>query len=746
MNKSFFLSKANLIIVFSGVLLYVALLGIFYTQLKNSAIENAESNIREYLRNISAIRSYNSKMQKEEVYRLQDVGVVDKDYFNPVLLSSTFSAASTNNFYNTLREKDGLSPIKISFPSPNARNPKNDATQKESQILKMMNSGEIDEYREVYEKDGDSMLYYAIPTKKTTKECMRCHTDPSLAPKELVEQYGDTRGFYEHRGDIRALLSTTYPLKNELQSAMKEFYKLATSTLVVFLIIYAISVFFMIRLKAQNRELELLNDTLEEKVKEQTAEIEKNSKKLGYVIEGADLGYWDYFVKEGSVQYNTRLAEIMGLDKSMSSGSFEDMMKLVYEDDVELVKKALYETMENEKKFSAEFRVKRAWGIAWVHGSGGVVEKDSSGEALRVSGTLQDVSERKDIEEKLRINREYFNLIYNSTPDIIVITSGKTLFDANERFFEFFDEFSTVDEFREKHECICEFFMDCMKEGFLSSKDKHTWIQKAIDTGISKVMLPKEDRVYVFSINAKEFTFLGSEMYVVSFSDISQMEMLKDRLEEISGSDELTSLLNRRSFNKIFSDELHRASRDGLYIGLAILDVDFFKEYNDRYGHIEGDKALKSVAKEIKNQLRRVGDFAFRLGGEEFGVLLSGNSKETLIETINRVQSSIKELKIEHEGSKAGDFLSISAGFVVKVAEVGMDEDSLYKEADDALYIAKKGGRDKVVVVQVSINSKLLAILLSRNLHRSFLLFITSRQSSLCSFSISGGMMLFWIA
>jgi diguanylate cyclase (GGDEF)-like protein len=699
MNKSFFLSKANLIIVFSGVLLYISLLAIFYTQLKNSAIDNAESSIREYLRNISAIRSYNSKMQKEEVYRLQDVGVVDEEYFNPVLLSSTFSAASTNDFYNTLREKDGLPPIKISFPSSNARNPKNDATQKESEILKMMNNGEIDEYREVYEKDGDSMLYYAIPTKKTTKECMRCHTDPSLAPKELVELYGDKRGFYEHEGDIRALLSTTYPLKNELQSAMKEFYELAAATLVVFLIIYSISVFFMVRLKAQNRELQLLNDTLEDKVKEQTAEIEKNSKKLGYVIEGAELGYWDYFVKEGSVQYNTRLAEIMGIDRSRSSSSFEDMIKLVHEDDVEPMTKALYETMGNEKKFSAEFRVERAWGTAWVHGSGGVVEKDSSGEALRISGTLQDVSERKDIEEKLRINREYFNLIYNSTPDIIVITSGKAIFDANERFFEFFDEFSTVDEFKENHECICEFFMDTNKEGFLSSKDRYTWIQKAIDTGISKVMLQKGDIAHVFSINANEFRFLGSEMYVVSFSDISQMEELKDRLEEISGIDELTSLLNRRSFNKIFSDELHRASRDGKYIGLAILDVDFFKEYNDRYGHIEGDKALKSVAKEIKNQLRRAGDFAFRLGGEEFGVLLSGSNKETLIETINRVQSSIKELEIEHEGSKVGEFLSISVGFVVRVAQIDMHENTLYKEADDALYMAKRGGRDKVVVV-----------------------------------------------
>ncbi|MFP4332215.1 MAG: diguanylate cyclase domain-containing protein [Campylobacterales bacterium] len=699
MNSSFFFSKANLVVLFSGVLLYILLLSVFYTQLKNSAIDTAQSNIREYLRNIAALRSYNSKMQKEEVYRLQDMGVVDKDYFNPILLSSTFSAATTNDFYNNLRKKDGLPSINISFPSPNARNPKNDATQKEAKILEMMNGGEIGEYTEVYDKDGESLLYYAIPTKKTTKECMRCHTDPSLAPKEMVDMYGDKRGFYEHKGDIRALLSTTYPLKKELRDAMREFYKLAGVTLVVFFIIYGISVFFMVRLKARNRELEVLNNTLEDKVKEQTLKIEESRKQLSHVIDGANIGYWDYFVKDGSVEYNSRLAEIMGIDTREHKGVLLEMLKLIYKDDVVAVRKTVDETMDSGQSFSIEFRVQREDRLAWVHGSGGVVEKDENGVPLRISGTLQDISERKEIEEKLRINREYFNLIYNSTPDIVVITSGKELVDANKRFFEFFEEFESIEEFRAKYECICEFFADTNKEGFLSSKDRYTWVHKAIDSGISKVLLYKNEKAYVFNINAKEFRFLGGEMYVVSFSDISQMEKLKDRLEEISGSDELTSLLNRRSFNRIFADEIHRASRDKKYLGFAILDVDFFKEYNDRYGHIEGDYALKSVANEMKNQLRRAGDFAFRLGGEEFGILLSDSSKETIIETIKRVQISIKELKIKHEGSRVSEFLTISVGCIITMVEANSDENTLYKKADDALYVAKRGGRDRVIVV-----------------------------------------------
>lgn len=93
--------------------------------------------------------------------------------------------------------------------------------------------------------------------------------------------------------------------------------------------------------------------------------------------------------------------------------------------------------------------------------------------------------------------------------------------------------------------------------------------------------------------------------------------------EELSITDELTSLFNRRYFNNLFPQELGRAEREKKTIVLMIIDVDYFKPYNDNYGHQQGDNALRAVSGVLKNTLRRAGDFTFRIGGEEFGVIVT---------------------------------------------------------------------------------------------------------------------------
>ncbi|MCW8953326.1 MAG: diguanylate cyclase, partial [Sulfurimonas sp.] len=102
-----------------------------------------------------------------------------------------------------------------------------------------------------------------------------------------------------------------------------------------------------------------------------------------------------------------------------------------------------------------------------------------------------------------------------------------------------------------------------------------------------------------------------------------KLRIANKKLENVSYTDSLTGLYNRRYFNLIYDRELKRAKRMNCYITFMMLDIDYFKQYNDAYGHIEGDFALKSVAKVLKDSLKRPGDYVFRLGGEEFGVLLT---------------------------------------------------------------------------------------------------------------------------
>jgi len=181
---------------------------------------------------------------------------------------------------------------------------------------------------------------------------------------------------------------------------------------------------------------------------------------------------------------------------------------------------------------------------------------------------------------------------------------------------------------------------------------------------------------------------------VVSY-DITQQK----ELERLATTDGLTDLYNRRFFNVTLTRELNRARRDKTFLTFLILDVDYFKKYNDSYGHDAGDKVLIAIANAIKNSIKRGGDFAFRLGGEEFGVLFSKiNIKNSLV-VAEKIRKNIENLNIEHSSSPVANHVTVSIGLiVVDLGSESVDEHGLYTMADDALYEAKEHGRNQVVL------------------------------------------------
>ena len=170
------------------------------------------------------------------------------------------------------------------------------------------------------------------------------------------------------------------------------------------------------------------------------------------------------------------------------------------------------------------------------------------------------------------------------------------------------------------------------------------------------------------------------------------------KLENVSYTDSLTGLHNRRYFNMIYDRELKRAKRNNNYITFMMLDIDYFKQYNDTYGHIEGDFALKSVAKVLKETLRRPSDFVFRLGGEEFGVLLIQTDESNSAKLAQNICDAVRGMEIKHENSKADQHLTISAGVVCCIADDALNENILISRADEMLYKAKERGRDRYMI------------------------------------------------
>ena len=176
-----------------------------------------------------------------------------------------------------------------------------------------------------------------------------------------------------------------------------------------------------------------------------------------------------------------------------------------------------------------------------------------------------------------------------------------------------------------------------------------------------------------------------------------QLEEANHNLQKLSFLDGLTGIANRRRFDEMLLNEWQRAIRENIPISLIILDIDYFKNYNDRYGHLMGDECLKRVAKSFGSALKRSADLVARFGGEEFAVVLPNTDRKGAIATAEMLRRGIEEMMIPHMASSVGSYLTVSAGVASTVPARYSRPDELVQSADEALYQAKHTGRNKVM-------------------------------------------------
>ncbi|NVJ52342.1 MAG: cache domain-containing protein [Campylobacteraceae bacterium] len=168
----------------------------------------------------------------------------------------------------------------------------------------------------------------------------------------------------------------------------------------------------------------------------------------------------------------------------------------------------------------------------------------------------------------------------------------------------------------------------------------------------------------------------------------------KKRIEEISITDELTKLFNRRYFNKKIEDGIKISKESDKLFCLIMIDIDYFKNYNDTYGHQQGDEALFRISNSLTDYFNSLDNYNFRLGGEEFAVLLFPETKEKALNYANEFREKVKKLNIAHSTSKVSQVVTVSCG--IAFLEENMQSKEFYINADKALYKAKESGRDKV--------------------------------------------------
>jgi diguanylate cyclase (GGDEF)-like protein len=171
-------------------------------------------------------------------------------------------------------------------------------------------------------------------------------------------------------------------------------------------------------------------------------------------------------------------------------------------------------------------------------------------------------------------------------------------------------------------------------------------------------------------------------------------------LRDMVARDGLTGIQNRRMFDQHIQRVWQQAVREEERVAVLLVDIDCFKDYNDRYGHQAGDECLRAVAVSLSQCARRPLDFVARYGGEEFAVVLYEASREYVAEVLTRIQRSIAELNIPHEASRVASRLTVSIGAAFILPSSGRTYEGLIQLADEALYGAKEQGRNRVVVME----------------------------------------------
>ncbi len=241
----------------------------------------------------------------------------------------------------------------------------------------------------------------------------------------------------------------------------------------------------------------------------------------------------------------------------------------------------------------------------------------------------------------------------------------------------------------------------------LSSKDDPKIKSDAFNNGATDYLVKLPDKVELIArIQAHSRSFMAQLERDAAFAELhnmqkqleeanAQLQLRNEELDRLSTQDGLTGIANRRYFDEVLSKEWRRAAREKTKLSLVMIDIDFFKFYNDNYGHQGGDDCLKQVSAALQKTGCRPGDLVSRYGGEEFVVILPNTSADGAMVIAEKLCLAVRALKIKHEFSKAGDIVTISMGVATMIPVSGTPEGLLITAADQALYEAKEEGRNR---------------------------------------------------
>jgi diguanylate cyclase (GGDEF)-like protein/PAS domain S-box-containing protein len=429
-----------------------------------------------------------------------------------------------------------------------------------------------------------------------------------------------------------------------------------------------------------------VRDITDRKIAEET--LRESENKFKNLVEESSVGV--YLIQDGVFRYvNAKFAEIHGYEAS------------------EMVERlTIVETMFPADKASPEEEARwvlgqdhcrtRQFRIVTKSGQIRHVEcyatRTTYGGRLAVIGTLLDITDRKADEEALRWKTTFLEALVKSNHDgILVIDSQGRMLMENQRTA---DIWKIPEDVVTEKERIAHFRSMVKDPELLRQKinyhkdhpDESSRTEIELKTGTivdtsSSPVIGEDGRRY------------GR---IWTFRDVTELKHYWDMLVDLSTTDGLTGLANRRRFDEFLEREWRRGMREESALSLIFMDIDFFKEYNDHYGHLAGDDCLRRVAGVLGGLVQRPGDLVARYGGEEFACILPSTAQQGGAELAEKIMKSINDLNLPHATSRAARHLTLSFGVATMVPERGNSPSDLIRLADHLLYSAKKEGRNRV--------------------------------------------------
>jgi diguanylate cyclase (GGDEF)-like protein/PAS domain S-box-containing protein len=343
---------------------------------------------------------------------------------------------------------------------------------------------------------------------------------------------------------------------------------------------------------------------------------------------------------------------------------------------------------------------KRSGEFLWVEANLRLVRDPVTGVPTGILKIVRDINERKATEQKLHEIVALHKLVTENSRDIIILAD----FNGRRSYVSAAAESMggwTREELLEQGS-----FGLVHPEDLAKAEAAVNELRSGAEGTMIECRAQKKDGEYIWveaNLHIVRDPATGAPSGILNIlRDINERKQAEQKLQEaysvveaLAVTDALTGLANRRRFDQYIAGEWRRGIRDGKPLSMLLIDADFFKSYNDAYGHLRGDSCLKQIAESCQDVVARPGDLVARFGGEEFAIVLPNTSKEGAVQVANEVCLALRGRQLPHNGNLPG-IVTISVGCATMVPQFEKHVHDLIEMADQALYRAKKNGRNQV--------------------------------------------------